>query len=109
MVIFFLDYRTSRRHRNHEETEFSNQSIMHAMEKFVKTVQEMDETILVPCRLLDLKVGDAGDKTTEQAPVSALLNHADLYALYSMIKGVKNDLLWGQNSANQSEDQSSGK
>lgn len=102
--------RTTRRNRTHEETEFSNQSIMHAMEKFVRTVQEMDETILVPCRLLDLKVGDSTDQTTGKPPVvNGLLNHADLYALYAMIKAVKNDLMWGQqNTESQESDQALG-
>lgn len=71
------------------------------MEAFVSTVQEMDETILVPCRLLDRKVGDAADST----PVPGLVN-GDLYALYTMIKAAKSDLLWGHESASQTEEQS---
>lgn len=74
---------------------------MNAMEKFVSTVQEMDETILVPCRLMDLKVGDSLDKTEGEggkSEVQAMLNHADLYSLYTMVNGVKNELLWGRNS-----------
>lgn len=74
---------------------------MNAMEKFVSTVQEMDETILVPCRLMDLKVGDSSDKTVEgegKSEIQGMLNHADLYSLYTMVNGVKNELLWGQNS-----------
>ncbi|KAJ8923533.1 hypothetical protein NQ315_010111 [Exocentrus adspersus] len=36
------------------------------MEKFVKTVNKMDETILVPCRLMDQKVGDEHDPACVQ-------------------------------------------
>jgi len=97
-----LSPRANRRHRgNHDEPEFSNQSIMNAMEKFVSTVQEMDETILVPCRLMDLKVGDSSDKIVEgeaKSEIHSMLNHADLYSLYTMVNAVKNELLWGQNS-----------
>lgn len=75
---------------------------MNAMEKFVSTVQEMDETILVPCRLMDLKVGDSSDQlaSTEgcKSEVQAVMNHADLYSLYTMVNAVKNELLWGQKS-----------
>jgi len=56
-------------------------------------------------------VGDAGDQTStgQGPPVNGLLNHADLYALYVMIKAVKNDLMWGQNTGAQADDISSGK
>nr|CAD7402938.1 unnamed protein product [Timema poppensis] len=98
-----------------DEAEFSLQSIMNAMEKFVKTVNEMDETILVPCRLMDLKVGDSGDTvkmTTNSCKslagsisgVASLNVHnmasTDLYSLYAMINSVKKELLWGQKNEN---------
>nr|CAD7571657.1 unnamed protein product [Timema californicum] len=88
---------------------------MNAMEKFVKTVNEMDETILVPCRLMDLKVGDSGDTvkmTTSSCKslagsisgVASLNVHnmasTDLYSLYAMINSVKKELLWGQKNEN---------
>lgn len=72
------------------------------MEKFVKTVNKMDETILVPCRMMDQKVGDENDPSSTQNPksksahtVHQLLNAADLFQLYSMLNGVKDGLLWG--------------
>lgn len=73
------------------------------MEKFVKTVNKMDETILVPCRMMDQKVGDENDPSSIQNPksksahtVHQLLNSADLFQLYNMLNGVKDGLLWGQ-------------
>lgn len=45
-----------RRIARHDDQEFSNQSIINVMEKFVKTVNAMDETILVPSRLMDRQV-----------------------------------------------------
>lgn len=95
-----------RRIARHDETEFSNQSILNAMEKFVKSVNVMDETILIPCRLMDQKIGDAQD-TTEQPMkhgpknnhvVKDALSSADLFDLFNMLNAVKVDLLWGQNN-----------
>lgn len=45
-----------RRIATNDDTEFSRESIVNLMEKFVKTVNVMDETILVPCRLMDRTV-----------------------------------------------------
>lgn len=52
---------SARRVGPHKEAEFSSQSIMKAMERFVDAVQDMEQTILVPSRLIDLKVGDESD------------------------------------------------
>lgn len=40
----------------HEDQEFSNQSIINVIERFVKSVNVMEETILIPSRLLDRQV-----------------------------------------------------
>jgi hypothetical protein len=101
--------------------EFSNQSIKNAMDKFVKAVKDMDEKILVPHRLIDLKMGDSGDaavemKTSSKHPVSAntgkrsksILNDVasiDLYNMYTMLNSLKNELLWGQNKAPEEDDE----
>lgn len=83
------------------------------MEKFVKTVNAMDETILVPCRLMDRQVGDSTDTilTAEQKTsqnqhgtnkkrthIREKLNNADLFNLYTMLNTVKVSLLWGKNA-----------
>ncbi|XP_065165142.1 mid1-interacting protein 1A [Atheta coriaria] len=109
-----------RRIARHDETEFSNQSILNAMEKFVKSVNTMDETILVPCRLMDLKVGDDQDPSAKQTAVSAnasangkskqnignLLNSADLFDVYNMLNNIKENLLWGQAQSADFEEES---
>ncbi|KAK9889032.1 hypothetical protein WA026_004315 [Henosepilachna vigintioctopunctata] len=92
-----------RRIARNDDTEFSHHSILHAMEKFVKSVNTMDETILVPCRLMDLKVGDEYDPTTKDSSghvVKELLRSADLYKVYTMIHDVKGDLVWGRETNN---------
>nr|XP_029722370.1 uncharacterized protein LOC115263303 [Aedes albopictus] len=107
-----------RRIARHDDQEFSNQSILNAMEKFVKTVNAMDETILVPCRLMDRKVGDSTDtmpveqqqlkqhshhhgKRSGKASVRDVLNTSDLFKLYNMLNVVKVDLLWGRQDADE--------
>jgi hypothetical protein len=69
----------------------------------VKSVNTMDETILVPCRLMDLKVGDENDPTCPKKHnqkskhgVQELLSSVDLFQIYNMLNNVKADLLWGQ-------------
>uniref|UniRef100_A0A182NV24 Uncharacterized protein n=1 Tax=Anopheles dirus TaxID=7168 RepID=A0A182NV24_9DIPT len=111
-----------RRIARHDDQEFSNQSILNAMEKFVKTVNSMDETILVPCRLMDRKVGDASDmvpaapkaqhhgahhgKKSNRASIREVLNTSELFQLYNMLKVVKVDLLWGRQDAEDSVEES---
>ncbi|XP_011505876.1 PREDICTED: uncharacterized protein LOC105368550 isoform X2 [Ceratosolen solmsi marchali] len=91
-----------RRIARHEESEFSNASILNSMEKFVRTVNEMEETILVPSRLLDLAVGDDTDTISEKADkhgcnsIKDSLCNTDLYRLYNIVNQMKVELLWSQ-------------
>jgi len=92
-----------RRIARNDDTEFSHQSVFNLMEKFVKSVNTMDETILVPCRLMDLKVGDEQDPTCPKKhnqktkhTVQDLLCSVDLFQVYNMLHSIKADLLWGQ-------------
>ncbi|KAL1493472.1 hypothetical protein ABEB36_011518 [Hypothenemus hampei] len=89
-----------RRIARNDDTESSPHSIMNVIEKFVKTVNVMDETILVPCRLMDLKVGDDQDPVLEKLKkskhsVQQTLDSTDLFEIYNMLKNVKDGLLWG--------------
>lgn len=45
----------------HDDQEFSNQSIINVIERFVKSVNLMEETILIPSRLMDRQVSDRID------------------------------------------------
>lgn len=56
MYVSFVCRNSLRRIATNDDTEFSRESIVNLMEKFVKTVNVMDETILVPCRLMDRTV-----------------------------------------------------
>lgn len=95
----------------HDDKEFSNQSIINAMDKFVKTVGVMEDTILVPCRLMDRKVGDStdtmpvehqkqhshyGKKSGRTTTIQEALITSDLFKLYNMLNVIKGDLIWGR-------------
>lgn len=56
------------------------------MDRFVKCVEKMQNTILVPSRLKDLLLDN------EQI---SLLGQSDAYGLYIMLDEIKNELLWG--------------
>ncbi|KAG5678571.1 hypothetical protein PVAND_008234 [Polypedilum vanderplanki] len=112
----------------HDDQEFSNQSIINVIERFVKSVNIMEETILIPSRLMDRHVGDATDsvkpaiekshhhhhhhhyhnkKKSSSNDVRDNLGNTDLFNLYSMLNTVKVDLLWGRNG--QEEDMTENK
>ncbi|ALC42366.1 CG2765 [Drosophila busckii] len=113
----------------HDEQQFSKDSIVNVMEKFVKTVKFMDDTILVPCRLMDRQIGDSTDiipatgkdTTANQLTKSSsaegkrgaahsknvheFLSASELFNLYNMLNALKNDLLWTTNQTDAEEEQ----
>ncbi|KAH8320701.1 hypothetical protein KR067_007260 [Drosophila pandora] len=99
------------------------------MEKFVKTVNIMDDTILVPCRLMDRQIGDSTDiipasgkdSTANQLTQSSsaqgkrgavhsknvheFLSASELFNLYNMLNSLKKDLLWTANQEDEDHPQ----
>ncbi|KAH8326989.1 hypothetical protein KR074_000188 [Drosophila pseudoananassae] len=99
------------------------------MEKFVKTVNIMDDTILVPCRLMDRQIGDSTDiipaagkdSTANQLTLSSsaqgkrgavhsknvheFLSASELFNLYNMLNSLKKDLLWTANQEDEDHPQ----
>lgn len=65
----------------------SQHSILNAMDRFVKCVEKMQSTILVPSRLKDLHI--------ENEQISYLLGESDAYSLYLMLQKNAQELLWG--------------
>jgi len=100
------------------EPNHSNGSLLSTMERFVQTVDDMNETIMIPCRLMDLQFdeslapppekvasnnsnmaivggpGAAGSKKGGER-VLANLNGVDLYQFFTVLNNIKNDLMWG--------------
>lgn len=84
----------------HDElSDFSSQSVLCDMNKFIKTVNNMNETVMVPSRLLDLEI-----KSTSKVPVM-LRGGGDPYTFFNVINSVKNDLIWGPTSNDDDDDQ----
>ena len=69
----------------------SQQSILSAMERFVKAVDNVKATVLVPSKLRDMDI--AGQKKG-RVP-AALVNADSLHSFYVMLEEVKEGLLWG--------------
>jgi len=67
-----------------ESRVFSRQSVLSVMDRFVQAVDNMNETVMVPSRLMDISY-DA------EVPDS----NNDYYSFYSMLNAMKNELLWG--------------
>lgn len=69
------------------------------MENFVDAVHEMDDTILVPSRLMDLKVDTTKPEFAagrcSSSLVALLSTLPDLFTLYTMVRALKNQLQWG--------------
>ncbi|KAK7603672.1 hypothetical protein V9T40_003671 [Parthenolecanium corni] len=69
------------------------------MENFVDAVHEMDDTILVPSRLMDLKVDTTKPEfaagRSSSSLVALLSTLPDLFTLYTMVRALKNQLQWG--------------
>ncbi|XP_050043506.1 mid1-interacting protein 1A [Dermacentor andersoni] len=80
--------------RNEDAFTCSQQSILSAMDRFVRSVNNMDATVLVPSRLRDM---DLTDKAGRAPPAN--LMQTDLYSFYNMLNDVKNELLWGPSAA----------
>ncbi|KOC65003.1 hypothetical protein WH47_04593, partial [Habropoda laboriosa] len=79
---------------------FSNASIFNSIEQFVRSVSEMEDTILIPRRLLDSTIGDSEDKFNLEGKrgsiIKATLANTDLYRLYNIISQLKVELLWSR-------------
>lgn len=70
----------------------SQQSIFSAMDRFIKSVNNVSATVLVPSKLRDMDI--PGRKRSGRIP-AALVHQSDLYSFYLMLDEVKKDLLWG--------------
>jgi len=82
-----------------ELSDFSSQSVLCDMNRFIKSVNNMNETVMVPSRLLDIEV-----KSNSKVPVM-LRGGGDPYTFYNVLNSVKNDLIWGPTSNDDEEDE----
>ncbi|KAG0729067.1 Mid1-interacting protein 1 [Chionoecetes opilio] len=86
-----------RMNKTDELSDFSSQSILCAMDRFVKSVNHMNETVMVPCRLLDVSM-ESTTKGPDKVPGMLRGNNKNPYILYNVLNSIKNDLIWGPTS-----------
>ena len=69
------------------------------MERFSRAVANMDETVMVPCKLMDVPVGSDPELDTRvprrTRSMIRDMQSADLHSLYTMLNSLKNELIWG--------------
>lgn len=72
---------------NEETFIYSQQSIISAMDRFVTSINNMGNSILIPSRLKDMETPKgSGPKAVEGA---------DLYSVFQMLNGLKKDFMYG--------------
>ena len=93
-------------------SEFSQQSVVFAMERFSRAVANMDDTVMVPCKLMDVPVGSDPelDKRMPRRSRAMIrdMQAADLHSVYSMLNSLKNELIWGARAENSTSGPASG-
>jgi len=72
----------------------SQQSIFTAMDRFVKAVDNVSGTVLVPSKLRDMEIAGKNNKRIPPA-----LANTDLYTFYLMLQEVRKELMWGPGTA----------
>ncbi|XP_015791795.1 uncharacterized protein LOC107368487 [Tetranychus urticae] len=67
------------------------------MDRFVKSVNNMNSTVLVPSKLRDMDI--VGKRISScSGSIPPCLANADMYSFYIMLNDVKEELLWGPSS-----------
>lgn len=82
-------------------TDISANSLLCGMQQFDRAVQNMEETILVPSRLMDMSVSD--ESSPKQKPVPSLLKSSDAYDVFQLLKSVRCTVRRGGCSAESDE------
>lgn len=92
-----------------------NQSILGVMKNFIEAVNDMDETVLIPSRLMDMqpdvtttkdstKPTTATSEESKNSVVSSTQPPPNLHAYYTMLKAVKTELVRGPSQSDDDED-----
>ncbi|XP_028405469.1 mid1-interacting protein 1A-like [Dendronephthya gigantea] len=81
--------------------ERSKNSVITAMNQFIHSVDEMDSTVLVPRRLMDIPAVQLQrrqlevDLPTEPEGREMLHDNIDLFKFYTMLVQTRDELIWG--------------
>ena len=95
------------------QSQFSNQSILFAIERFVKSVSNMNSVVLVPSKLRDITTSqervmncfnNVNQDISQKTNATSTTNNnrdgqkTDLYGIYMMLNDIKRESVWGQRS-----------
>jgi len=85
--------------RSRSEDNFPANSVMTAVDSFFKSVDVMNQTIMVPSRLMDLAVTTNDNETIPEI----LKSEKDLFSVYGLLNTTKNSLVYGPNTDDDSD------
>lgn len=75
----------------------SLKSVIYVMNQFLRSVDEMDSTVLVPRRLMDVPACQLQGTNLEGE--LTLNNDNDLFKFYTMLLDTRNEIMWGRNDS----------
>lgn len=93
------EQRMARHKRSPSDTSTSTLTLQSAVQRFITSVTDMNDTIMVPCRLLDMEMISNKNKTMPDL----LQAGQDPYVIYGLLNSAKNDLMYGLSSSEDSE------
>jgi len=90
--------------RNHSTTQsesFSSQSILSTVQEFVTSVNTMNQTVMLPSRLIDMQI----EACDNRQPPGMLRNEKDPSMVFGMLNTAKNDILNGISYDDEDDDE----
>ncbi|CAB3984975.1 Hypothetical predicted protein [Paramuricea clavata] len=78
--------------------ESSKNSVITAMRQFIHSVDEMDSTVLVPRRLMDIPAVQLERAQVNKDNQEILQDNIDLFKFYTMLVETRDEMIWGGRS-----------
>lgn len=75
--------------------EISKNSVITAMNQFIRSVDEMDSTVLVPRRLMDIPAVQLQQTQLKDDADILQYSDIDLFKFYTMLVETRNEMMWG--------------
>ena len=75
--------------------EHSKNSVITAMNQFIRSVDEMDSTVLVPRRLMDIPAVQLHRAQADKDHKEILEDNIDLFKFYNMLVETRDEIKWG--------------
>ena len=77
------------------DIERSAKSVISLINRFLHSVDEMDATILVPHRLMDVPAVALPLSMKDEETASTMKDNNDLFKFYTMLLNTRDEILWG--------------